>query len=380
MTSLGNIEATPLASMSFVDFSTGDILYLTGTARNFVGAEAQKIMPRQNVLTAMYVDGFIFVRDALRVRQIPGDSVGRSPYSPPIKYLAEERINDVDLEDVSALLTSIEIHSPDIATLTFETSAPVAIQPGQAAALDFTDLLGKQDYAHMAPGSENRINDDRIRTWTISSAHVAGETKSFRLTMRQKPGGLVTGALFNLARHAAAKMPDVLRDARPLGFRIRLVGVGGEFTLPKGPKAENKYLWMAGGIGVTPFISMLSALSAGPEGTAVDIIMTLSTREPEVLLTLLRNALPCGNATNALKIALHLFTDQHYALPDFPGNIAVHHHSGRIQQTTVEEIVQDVRDRAVYLCGSPAFEDAALDSLRVAGAEMGTVKREGFGY
>lgn len=49
MTSLGNIEATPLASMSFVDFSTGDILYLTGTARNFVGVEAQKIMPRQNV-------------------------------------------------------------------------------------------------------------------------------------------------------------------------------------------------------------------------------------------------------------------------------------------------------------------------------------------
>jgi len=198
--------------------------------------------------------------------------------------------------------------------------------------------------------------------------------------MREKPGGLVTGALFNLARHASAKMPDVLRDARPLGFKIRLVGVGGEFTLARGPNAEKKYLWMAGGIGVTPFISMLSALSSAPEGPATDIIMTLSTREPEVLLTLLRNALPCSESTNVPKVALHLFTDQHHTLPDFPSNIAVYQHSGRIQSKTVQELVQDVRDRAVYLCGSPAFEEVALDSLRAAGAELGKVKREGFGY
>ena len=289
-------------------------------------------------------------------------------------------MSDVGLEDVTALLTSIELHSPDLATVTFETSTPVSVSPGQAAALDFTDLLGKQAYAHMAPGNENRLNDDRIRTWTISSAHVTGQTSSFKITMREKPGGLVTGAIFNLARHAAAKMPNILRDARPLEFRVRLVGVGGEFVLSKTPSTEKRLLWIAGGIGVTPFISMLSALSSASGASAYDIVMILATREPQVLLPLIRDALACGECIDAPKVLLHLFTSQDYQKPELPENIALYEHSGRLRQETVQELVEDVGQRVVYLCGTPEFEDAALESLKNAGAEIGQVKREGFGY
>jgi len=45
MTCLGNVEATPLTSLTFASFKTGDILYLTGNARNLYGVEAQVIMP-----------------------------------------------------------------------------------------------------------------------------------------------------------------------------------------------------------------------------------------------------------------------------------------------------------------------------------------------
>ena len=66
--------------------------------------------------------------------------------------------------------------------------------------------------------------------------------------------------------------------------------------------------------------------------------------------------------------------------PELPENITLYQHSGRLRQETVQELVEDVGQRVVYLCGTPAFEDAALESLKNAGAEIGQVKREGFGY
>lgn len=74
MTSLGNIEATPLASLTFIDFVTGDILYLTGLAQNFFGSAARNIMPFQNALTTVHVSGYILVHDALPLRQRKGTS------------------------------------------------------------------------------------------------------------------------------------------------------------------------------------------------------------------------------------------------------------------------------------------------------------------
>lgn len=76
--------------MTIVDFVTGDILYLTGDAHNAVGQESLAIMPRQRVVTLLKVTGYIFVRDALPVRQRPNTSAVRSPYSPPVRLLAEE--------------------------------------------------------------------------------------------------------------------------------------------------------------------------------------------------------------------------------------------------------------------------------------------------
>lgn len=77
MTSLGNIEATPLASLTFVDFVSGDILYLTGDAQNLVGPDALKLMPFQKALTTIYVTGCTLVRNALPVRQRAGTSPER---------------------------------------------------------------------------------------------------------------------------------------------------------------------------------------------------------------------------------------------------------------------------------------------------------------
>ncbi|KAF9543061.1 hypothetical protein CPC08DRAFT_770306 [Agrocybe pediades] len=67
MTSLGNIEVTPLAALTIISFDTGDILYITGRAKNIHGDEARATIPLQNLLTEIYFTGYTFVHDAFPV-------------------------------------------------------------------------------------------------------------------------------------------------------------------------------------------------------------------------------------------------------------------------------------------------------------------------
>ncbi|CAA7271302.1 unnamed protein product [Cyclocybe aegerita] len=269
MTSLGNVEATPLASLTFISFVTGDILYLTGKARNVYGDEARSIMPLQDTFTEVFVTGYVHVRDAFPARQRPGYTIQPSPYSPPIRLLTEENPQSKIFstsEQPKALLVSIKIHSPTLATFEWEVPTPVHIRPGQAAILGFMPLLGSRQYQYMAPQKPSAVNDDFIRTWTVSSAHEGeGGTRRFALTMREKPGGTVTGALFTIARRLAQLKPEALVDSSVLGLRVDLVGISGDFVLPtpaaSGSRTSPSLLWVAGGIGITPFLSMLAALS-----------------------------------------------------------------------------------------------------------------------
>lgn len=374
MTSLGNIEATPLASLTFVAFETGDILYLTGTAKTLVDDEAKRIMPRQQVLTTVRVMGFVLVRDALPVRQKSKSVAQQSPYSPPVKYLAEEQQHETALEDTYVTLKKIKPLSQTLATFTFGVSRRVHIVPGQTAIMDFTELMGKRDYQHMAfPGKETSVNDDRIRTWTVSSAHTDAEgTDSFALTMRLKRGGLITGALFTIAQQLQQQRPDLLVDSRPLDLRVGLVGIGGEFVLP--PDSQ-KLLWVAGGIGITPFLSMLSSLKSS---TSCDIILILSTREPDVLVPLIYEALPSG--ADRLMLKLYIFSDSKAPSIQHPDFVDLYYRQGRISTTFIADEALDVKGRAMFVCGPPLFEDQFLTALDTVGLHRSEVKREGFAY
>lgn len=421
MTSLGNVEASQLAGASVIDFETGDILFVTGTAKNILGDEAQKIMPRQNVLTVLHVEAYTYVRNAMPVRQRPGSAVGRSPYSPPIKFLAEEVIDGSSMlggQEIWLTLTRIVQHSYSLATFSFEADQPMPIRAGQAAALDFTSVLGSQEYSHMAaPGSELRLNDDRIRTWTISGVELwpAGKDKddsakvdaekekdadvqhvqTLHLTMREIPEGFVTGALFNLARRAAIKMPDVLADARRLGLRVQLSGISGSFCLPKEVESDRslKFIWLAGGIGLTPFLAMLRALSGGIYMThsAVDIVLVLATREPEVLLPLIYSAASDSSdpkISAKMIIALHVFAGTHAKLVEPPQpndsvTITVVDRKQRFSELKdqgLSSFASDVSERLSYMCGPPSFEEASMRALISEGVDAAKVVRESFNY
>ncbi|KAF9267880.1 hypothetical protein L218DRAFT_919673 [Marasmius fiardii PR-910] len=377
MTSLGNIEASGLASLTFLSWTTGDILYLTGTARNLVGSEARKVMAFQRALTEIQVTGFTYVEDALTVRQTPGTVPQRSPYSPPVQLLAEEQAStqlfaDPGSEDeVKATLARIDLHSPTVATFTWEASKELDIKPGQAIILDLKPFLGSVPYYHMAPGKPSSINDDRIRTWTVSSANSTNK-KTFDTTMKLKEGGAATTALFSISYKLKEIKPEMCADTRDLGLNVRVVGVTGEFCLPT--KVE-KMLWIAGGIGVTPFLSMLKGLGDSSSGQW-DITLLLSTREPEVLLPLI-SAIQV-EAQRRVKLTVVVFSKA----PFYDADIPVERHTGRLTSHFFSDSswLSDTKERSVYLCGPAEFEEFVVEELRRIGTPTSSIRREQFVY
>ncbi|KAA1474670.1 hypothetical protein DENSPDRAFT_860449 [Dentipellis sp. KUC8613] len=385
MTSLGNIEVTPFAGITIIDYLTGSILYLTGNARTLVGSEALSLMPRQRVLTAITTTGYIFVRDALPSRQRAGTEPERSPYSPPIKLLREEMENSGQHFDdgaVNVLLSKVDILSPTLAVFKWEVEGSgkdLTIEPGQAAILDFSDFIGKPAYQHMAPAAPTSVNDDRIRTWTISDAPAPGKgTRTFELTMRLKPGGAVTGALFTIANKLAEIRPEVLADMRPMEARVQLVGISGSFVLPPPVEGkEERLLWIAGGIGITPYLSMLSALVQAKR--RADILLVLSTREPAVLISLVRQALGSGLPEGS-KVRLAVFT-KGGSVPEVPGGVDASFHHGRVTDVFWETLeLDDLHSRKAYVCGPKAFEEGVLSGLKARGLDTSSVTRENFEY
>ena len=186
MNSLGNIEATPVASFTIPCFASGDVLYLTGIAKNFVWKRAQALMPRVNVLTTVKITGFIYVLDALPFREREGSYVP-SPYCPPVRFLTEERPGQRLYKDISVKISQFRLKTQDIAVFTFETSREVLIKPGEWAMLDFSSIVGRPVYPQPLKVSETfessrDLNDDRMRTWTVSSFHQA-PTTTFEITM-----------------------------------------------------------------------------------------------------------------------------------------------------------------------------------------------------
>lgn len=398
MTSLGNVEATPLASLTVVSFTTGDILYITGKAKNLFGDEAHAIMARQNALTAIFVTGFVLVRDALPVRQQPDTVPSPSPYSPPVKLLVEESPPSIFYDQskpVTLLLTKLGLLSPKILQLTWECSEDVIIKPGQAAILDLKPLLGAQQYQHMSPYNPSSVNDDRIRTWTVSSTHTS-PTRSFTITVKLKDGGVVTTSFFTIATRLAEVNPNALMDSRPLELSVHLAGISGDFVLPaydreqslespaSGTHSIKRLLWVAGGIGVTPFLSMLKALALSPGHFDWDIQMVLSTREPNVLIPLLAEAL---SGAEHVGVMLHVFSTAAVLEKDINtsrshdqagAGLSVHQHVGRLSTAIFDEL--GVKDREIYMCGPDAFEKTVSASLTALGVEPGSIKREGFEY
>lgn len=376
VSSLGNIEATGLAGFTIVSFTTGDVLYLTGTAENIVGPEALKIMSRHAAITVVKVTGFTFVKDALPFRQQFDTHVERSPYSPKIKYLVEEtRAESNETGARKAELKSVTQLSGDLAVFKFSVhphdgARKLRIRPGQAIVLDFMNWMGPPQYQHMSNDKPSLLNDDRVRTWTVSKVDDADDVSWFELTMREVKGGSVTGALFDIVRKSKVVYGSSSTPNRAVV--ADMVGVTGDFYL--GETGVNA-LWVAGGIGITPFLAMLNALALRECPKKGDISLALATREPDVMVELLRELL--ARLPSDIRITIDIFThveNFHLNLPQSESQKVSAHH-GRVP---AEYWVKVAGYKDVLICGPNGFGDSAVEGLQAAGVSLHRIQREGF--
>lgn len=252
---LGNLHVYPQAGLVVPDFDTQDVLYMTGTTEIVIGKAAASLLPRSNLIVKVTLTAARFVQGGLSFRGLPGEF---SPYNPSVRFLSSEHasldattaaLNDTT---VYAKLLNRDLISSTIARFRFSISEPKAAgpwSPGQYVALAFEDELG-MGYSHMRDDDPKSLNDDYIRTFTISSSPQDLPNDQFEITIRNV--GVVTSFLF---RHNMRS-----------GLEVPLKGFGGSFSLPPPTTTTtttdgDTIPFIAGGIGITPLLAQLSSLN-----------------------------------------------------------------------------------------------------------------------
>ncbi|CAG5142126.1 uncharacterized protein ALTATR162_LOCUS1080 [Alternaria atra] len=240
--SLGNLQLNPRVGITFPGYDTGDVLYLTGTTDILAGADAAALLPGSNLAVKITISECRFVTNGLPFR---GVKKTPSPYNPLVRTLASEGNirSALSVSRTIASLTKKEVLTPSIARFTFSVKDGITYRPGQWIALDFSAELDI-GYEHMRDDDPESLNDDFVRTFTISSTpnKDGGKEKEFAITIRKV--GTVTRFLFQQNERA--------------GLEIGVLGVGGEFKVERA--GEGKAVFVAGGVGVTPLFGQAGGL------------------------------------------------------------------------------------------------------------------------
>ncbi|KAM5452846.1 hypothetical protein MaudCBS49596_003154 [Microsporum audouinii] len=250
---LGNLQTTPLAGYAFPDFELGHILYITGKTEVLVGSDAAQVLPRSNLAVKVTVTAARYVEHGL---PFLGEPKEPSPYNPEVRYLSAEKPapgNRIpEGPDTRVVLIKKDIITPTINRFRFKTSDPsITLKwiPGQYATLSFRDELD-MGYSHMRDDDPTSINDDYIRTFTVSSHPGRNLAKNeFEITVRKK--GNATSHLFRASERS--------------GLELSLRGFDGDFrfesfTSDSNVDQKNSSIlpFVAGGIGITPVLAQLT--------------------------------------------------------------------------------------------------------------------------
>lgn len=216
--------------------------------------------------------------------------------------------------------------TPETYELTFRSTRPVRFAPGQYVELSLPH-----------PGTDSRGSR---RTFSISSAPSGDGAVSFALRVPEN----------------SSSFKRALLSLEP-GQRVHGTGVGGDFVLPSDPAAP--VLLVAGGIGITPF---LSQLRHGPGRDAVLVYGASSAEE-----------VPFAEDLAGARVVL--------VCPDRPDVLPhgwTHVEAPFLSAEIIAEAVPDLADRKAYVSGPPAMVNAVRADLR---KRCGRVKTDYFtGY
>ncbi|KAK0617214.1 hypothetical protein B0T14DRAFT_498276 [Immersiella caudata] len=254
---LGNLEVDRRVGVVIPDFETGDVVYLTGETQLLVGEKAAEVMPHAKLAVKITVDEARVVKDGLGFKGEAGEA---SPYNPPVRRLVSEgsvagqgRGNALG----AARLVEKEVITPSVMRFTFELQVRWgqslgSWRAGQYVTLDFSEELD-HGWSHMRDDDPQSLNDDFIRTFTVSSqppeAGPDGNLKNgTKLQITARRNGPATGLLWrqNVGGH----------------LELPVLAFGGEESFSLLGDSPKKAVFVAGGVGITPLLAQAEQVLA----------------------------------------------------------------------------------------------------------------------
>jgi NAD(P)H-flavin reductase len=341
---LGNLEATPRAGLVIPDFETGDVLYLTGNTKILVGAEASQVIAKTNLAVSLKITAARLVQNGLPFRGTPvGDATnGRSPYNPRIRHLASEKrdpLGKTPGEDapVTAQLLKKTKLTPTITRYRYALADPAVLgpwKPGQYVTMDFSKEMD-MGYSHMRDDDPTSLNDDYLRTFTVSSV----------------PNSLgVHGEEFEITLRKVGSVTKWLEWQREGMAEVGIRGFGGEFSFNQ--EHDNRIGFVAAGIGITPLLGQMGDLDVSrvhilwslgikDVGLALDLFTQYPSLKDSVTVFLTGDSALLGNNKNE-KLKLQKLID-----------LGSHIERRRLERDDLTKV--DASVDQWYLCTAPAL-------------------------
>ncbi|MDN6135656.1 hybrid-cluster NAD(P)-dependent oxidoreductase [Brevibacterium sp.] len=223
----------------------------------------------------------------------------------------------VSITEVTHNVKSVELFAPWMARIDFE--------PGQYVTMRIPEL-------------------ELERCYSIASAPFG--TNTFTLTVKRVDGGA-----------ASTYLHDVLR----VGDRVHVDGPYGLFSTSFHPAA--KHLFVSGGSGISPIMSMVRTLLARPVGTPTDIVLIHNAATPADII--FRPELEQLAEVPGVSVVTMCSRDSTAEV--WPGR------RGRITRETLAEVVPELAERETFVCGPADYMAAVrlmLDELGVLGSRV----------
>ncbi|KAJ4983679.1 oxidoreductase [Stagonosporopsis vannaccii] len=273
--SLGNLQMNPRIGLTFPDYETGSVLYTTGEAEILVGNDAAQLLPGTNLAVKINLTSTKLISQGLPFRGTLKLN-GHSPYNPLLRTLTSEGNikSRMSTAPTTARLVAKTPLTSTIARFTFEVPGGISYNAGQWAAFSFKDELDT-GYSHMRNDDPRSLNDDFVRTFTISSTPSSAPKKEGQFDITIRRVGPVTDFLF-------AQNPRA-------GFEVPLLGIGGEFTIMQpavhedaGEREKGLTPFIAGGVGITPLLGNIASLRINPQ--SFKLLWTVRTADSGLVL------------------------------------------------------------------------------------------------
>eukprot|EP01091_Cochliopodium_minus_P013409 TRINITY_DN4312_c0_g1_i1.p1 TRINITY_DN4312_c0_g1~~TRINITY_DN4312_c0_g1_i1.p1 ORF type:complete len:453 (-),score=126.10 TRINITY_DN4312_c0_g1_i1:1-1359(-) len=382
---LGNIFSDNRSGILIPNFETGDLLYLKGESKLLLNEEAMSISPATKRAVSLEIKECIFVKKSL---PFTFKFVEFSPFNPNIYNKKKNNISNKN-DDNFASITHLRRETHDVATFTFKAKDNITYLPGQFVTFDFWEnefIQKEKKQLYESTFNAKLMNDDLMRTWTITSVSKSNDpenkisSNTFTITVKNS-GGLVSSLLH--------KNSDQITLSK-----IRVLGTGGQFhlSLPNIiSKRENnstlKILFVAGGIGITPFISMINGeLYGSLDNQNFDFKLFLVFKNiidiPFVILEEILSKIE-NKQKQKLEVLISLTREDKLIenknfLNSFP-EVKVFNEKFDVEKLQ-SKFVEDLLERQVFICGPNPFMDYFDNEFVSKGVDSSNIHKEEFTF